>query len=83
MFGSKERSFRVAHDPITAKSDRTGNAPAGLWPFLMANKRWWLLPLLVVFALFVLLILMTLFGDEHAVDTGLGSRTHCSSDQFS
>jgi hypothetical protein len=30
-----------------------------LWGFLRANKKWWLLPILLVFALFSLLIVLS------------------------
>lgn len=45
-------------DPFTAESRRPRRTlVAEVWDFLAATRNWWLLPIVVVFALFGLLML--------------------------
>jgi hypothetical protein len=39
-----------------------------VWRFLAENKRWWLLPMLVVFLLFGLFVLWDYFGNTNSGD---------------
>jgi len=41
----------------------------GVWSFLKARKRFWLLPLLVVFALFALLVIASIGSEGNFVYT--------------
>jgi len=58
------------------KAEEAASPVADLRSFLGANKRWWLAPLLLVFGIFVLLVLITFFGKERVVETGLGAVPH-------
>ena len=44
-------------------------AETGVWAFLKARKRFWLLPLLVVFALFALLVIASIGSEGDFVYT--------------
>jgi hypothetical protein len=45
-----------------AAAQAGGNFMSDLWGFLKANKKWWLLPILIVFLIFGLLILLSSTG---------------------
>jgi hypothetical protein len=41
-----------------ARNDKPPSLPREFWQFLRANKKWWLLPILVVLLAFAVLILL-------------------------
>ncbi|HEY1718185.1 MAG TPA: DUF5989 family protein [Verrucomicrobiae bacterium] len=45
-----------------AAASSGGNFFAELWGFLKANKKWWLVPIIVLFLIFGLLILLSSTG---------------------
>ena len=47
------------HFEQAAQQDSGGNLVTEFWGFLRANKKWWLLPILLVMLLLGLLILMS------------------------
>ncbi len=54
----------LAEEPVEASPHDPPNTPPGpLWLFLAENKRWWLLPAAIVFAVFALMMLLTATGD--------------------
>jgi len=45
-----------------AAAQSGGSFLGDFWGFLKANKKWWLLPILILFLLFALLILLSSTG---------------------
>ncbi len=46
----------------TVASRPRGGLPRELWDFIKTNKKWWLLPILVVFLLLGLLVVLSSTG---------------------